>query len=75
MSLIGRFLKASLYRTLAIIPALIALIATALVFLGGSCGLSTVLLCIWGLVGTAAPVGWWTWLSRTLPRDAEAGGG
>jgi predicted MFS family arabinose efflux permease len=74
-TLIGRFLKASLYRTLAIIPALMALIATALVFLGGSFGLTTVLLCIWGLVGTAAPVGWWTWLSRTLPQDAEAGGG
>ena len=30
---------------------------------------------LWGLVATAAPVGWWTWLSRTLPQDAEAGGG
>jgi hypothetical protein len=27
------------------------------------------------LIGTAAPVAWWTWLSRTLPHDAEAGGG
>ncbi len=24
---------------------------------------------------TAAPVGWWTWMARTLPQDAEAGGG
>jgi predicted MFS family arabinose efflux permease len=74
-TLIGRFLKESLYRTLAIIPGLMALIAMALVFLGGSFGLTTVLLGIWGLVGTAVPVGWWTWLSRTLPQDAEAGGG
>jgi predicted MFS family arabinose efflux permease len=74
-TLIGRFLKANLYRTLAIIPALMAVIAAALVFLGGSFGVTTVLLGIWGLVGTAAPVGWWTWLSRTLPQDAEAGGG
>ena len=29
----------------------------------------------WGLFGTAAPVGWGTWLSRTMPDDAEAGGG
>lgn len=29
----------------------------------------------WGLISTAAPVAWWTWLSRTLPHDAEAGGG
>ena len=33
------------------------------------------LLVICGLVATAAPVGWWTWLARTLPNDAEAGGG
>jgi predicted MFS family arabinose efflux permease len=34
-----------------------------------------VLLAGWGLIGTAAPVAWWTWLSRVLPDDAEAGGG
>lgn len=33
------------------------------------------LLAGWGLVATAAPVAWWTWLARTLPDDAEAGGG
>ena len=27
------------------------------------------------LVGTPAPVAWNTWLTRTLPEDAEAGGG
>ena len=34
-----------------------------------------VLLGGWGLIGTPAPVGWWTWLARTLPEEAEAGGG
>ena len=32
-----------------------------------------ILLAVWGLLGTAAPVGWWTWLSRcspTTPRPA-----
>jgi predicted MFS family arabinose efflux permease len=33
------------------------------------------LLGVWGLVATAAPVGWWTWLAKVLPDDAEAGGG
>jgi len=74
-ALIGRFLGESLYKTLIIIPALMALIAAALVFLGSSVSLTTILLGIWGLVATSAPVGWWTWLSRTLPQDAEAGGG
>jgi predicted MFS family arabinose efflux permease len=36
---------------------------------------TALLLGVWGLVGTAAPVGWWTWLAKTLPQDAEAGGG
>ena len=26
-------------------------------------------------VGTAAPVGWWSWIARRCPRNAEAGGG
>lgn len=27
------------------------------------------------MIGTAAPVGWWTWVSKALPDEAEAGGG
>lgn len=27
------------------------------------------------LLATAAPTGWWTWIARTLPEDAETGGG
>jgi predicted MFS family arabinose efflux permease len=30
---------------------------------------------VWGLLATAAPVGWWSWLATTLPENAEAGGG
>lgn len=69
------FLKNGLHRTLIIIPALMALIALALVAYGSSVTATTLLLGLWGLVATAAPVGWWTWLARTLPEDAEAGGG
>ncbi|MBA1376956.1 MFS transporter [Pseudomonas brassicacearum] len=73
--LIGAFLKKGLYRTLIVIPLLMAAIALALVGFGSSASVTTVLLGLWGLVATAAPVGWWTWLARTLPDDAEAGGG
>lgn len=52
-----------------------AVIALALVNFGASPLLTAVLLGLWGLVATAAPVGWWTWLAQTLPEDAEAGGG
>ncbi|MDQ0740182.1 MFS transporter [Pseudomonas sp. W4I3] len=73
--LIERFLKHTLYPTLIAIPVIMAGIALALVQFGGSTIMTSVLLGSWGLVATAAPVGWWTWLSRTLPDDAEAGGG
>lgn len=74
-TLIGAFLKETLYRTLIIIPVLLAVVAVALVSFGGSVVVTAILLGIWGLIATAAPVGWWTWLARTLPQDAEAGGG
>jgi predicted MFS family arabinose efflux permease len=74
-TLIGGFLGNGLYRTVTVIPLLMAGIAIALVLFGGSLSTVAVLLGLWGLVATAAPVGWWTWLARTLPKDAEAGGG
>ena len=73
--LIEAFLKVGLHRTLIVIPVLMAMIALALVSFGSSAITTTILLGIWGLVATAAPVGWWTWLAKTLPDDAEAGGG
>lgn len=73
--LIEPFLKNGLHRTLIVIPILMAVIALALVSFGSSVATTTVLLGLWGLVATAAPVGWWTWLARTLPEAAEAGGG
>jgi predicted MFS family arabinose efflux permease len=74
-TLIGSFLKEGLYRTLIIIPLTMAAIAVALIVFGASAAAAAFLLGIWGLVATSAPVGWWTWLARTLPHDAEAGGG
>jgi predicted MFS family arabinose efflux permease len=75
-TLIGALLKEnSLYRTLIVMPLLMAAIALALLAFGGSTPVVAVLLGFWGLIATAAPVGWWTWLARSLPQDAEAGGG
>ncbi|AVE04088.1 MULTISPECIES: MFS transporter [Pseudomonas] len=73
--LIERCLKNALYPALIAIPLLMAVIAVALLVMGSSPVATTALLGFWGLVATAAPVGWWTWLSRELPDDAEAGGG
>lgn len=73
--LIGGSLKAGLYRTLIVIPLIMAAIALALIAFGEWMPAVFVLLGLWGLVATAAPVGWWAWLAKSLPRDAEAGGG
>jgi predicted MFS family arabinose efflux permease len=72
---IGAFLKAGFYPTLIAIPLLMASIAGMLILVGHSVWVVAPLLGVWGLIATAAPTGWWAWVARTLPNDAEAGGG
>lgn len=73
--LVGSLLKYGLYQTLAAIPLLMTVIALLLIFWGYSLVVVIVLLGIWGLIATAAPVGWWGWVPRIFPNNAEAGGG
>lgn len=72
---IGQLLKTGLYSIVIAIPFVMALLAAALVAFGSMPVTITILLIGWGFFGTAAPVGWGTWLSRTMRDDAEAGGG
>ncbi|BAU88803.1 major facilitator superfamily protein [Methylorubrum populi] len=74
-SLIGRVLQAWFHSALVAMPLAMALLAAGLIALGPSLPAVAVLLALWGLIGTAAPVGWWTWVSKALPDEAEAGGG
>jgi predicted MFS family arabinose efflux permease len=69
------FLERRFYATLIVIPILMAAIAATLIFFGTSTMVVAVLLGLWGFLATAAPVGWWSWLARTLPEQAEVGGG
>ncbi|PXH70053.1 hypothetical protein DMQ68_04160 [Klebsiella pneumoniae] len=73
--LITTVLNARFYPTLVAIPLLMAAIAGTLLLAGHHTGSVAVLLSLWGLLATAAPTGWWTWIARTLPEDAETGGG
>ncbi|MFZ3618769.1 MFS transporter [Leclercia barmai] len=73
--IIATFLNARFYQTLMAIPLLMAAIAGMLVLTGHSLWIVALLLGLWGLLATAAPTGWWSWIARTLPDDAEAGGG
>lgn len=73
--IIGTFLKRGLYRTLIAIPIMMAAIALTLIPFGGQIGAAAMLLGLWGLLATAAPVGWWSWIVQAIPQNAEAGGG
>ena len=73
--LVARFVRVSLSCVLVLLPLGMAATAAALVAFGHSPVATVVLVAVWGLIGTPAPVGWGTWLSRTLPEEAEAGGG
>jgi predicted MFS family arabinose efflux permease len=72
---IGVFLKRGIYRTLIAIPVFMAAVAAALLVWGSWLWPVAALLALWGLLSTAAPVGWWSWLAQTVPEEAEAGGG
>ncbi|ODV42899.1 transcriptional regulator [Cupriavidus sp. UYMMa02A] len=74
-TLIGTFLRKNLYGTLITIPVLMAAIAVMLLSFGAWISPVAVLLGVWGLLATAAPVGWWSWIARAMPTNAEAGGG
>lgn len=74
-ALIGRLIHRSLTAVLFVAPILMAAIAVSLIAAGPSVLPTAGLLAGWGLVGTALPVAWWTWLARILPDDADAGGG
>lgn len=74
-AMIGTVLKRGFYPTMIAIPVLMAVIAVALIAFGGQVAAVAALFGLWGLVATAAPVGWWVWLARSMPKTAEAGGG
>ena len=72
---VSRLLGRQLYSVLGVIPLVMAGLALALIVFGHNPVMVAALLVGWGFFGTAAPVGWGSWLARTMPEDAEAGGG
>ncbi|HWU03263.1 MAG TPA: MFS transporter [Novosphingobium sp.] len=72
---VGRIVDARLQALLVGLPLAMAFLALGLIAWGGSVSATAVLLGLWGFVGTAAPVAWWSWIARSAPDDAEAGGG
>lgn len=72
---IGRLLRTQLFSLLIGIPAIMALLALGMIACASMPPATALLLAGWGFFGTAAPVGWGTWVSRHISDDAEAGGG
>lgn len=72
--LVSTFLNTIFYKTLIMIPLLMAAITGALLLVGHHiccCRFTQPV----GATCNAAPTGWWTWIARALPEDAETGGG
>lgn len=73
--MVVRLLPAAPFATLIALPFAMAVVAVALVFAANSQVAVFILMALWGLVATAAPIGWGSWLARVLGDEAETGGG
>ena len=71
----GFMLERSLRVTLASMPLVMAIICACLATFNSSLWLDLALITLWGMVFGAVPVAWSTWLTRTVPDEAESAGG
>lgn len=72
---VGFMLRSHLNAALVGLPALMAVIAIALIAFGSSPVTVAILLLAWGFLANPIPVTWGTWMTRVIPNDLEAGGG
>ncbi|MGI6854975.1 MFS transporter [Mesorhizobium sp. 1B3] len=73
--LAGPMIERSLRLTLLSMPFLMGVLGVALVSLGNAPMADAVMVSLWGLAFGAVPVAWSTWLTRTVPDQAESAGG
>jgi predicted MFS family arabinose efflux permease len=73
--LAGFMLERSLRATLAAMPLVMAIFAASLATSNGTLSIDLALITLWGLAFGAVPVAWSTWLTRTIPDEAESAGG
>lgn len=72
---VGNFLKYDVFRLSIWLPILMSSIAIFLTQFVQVTFVIFALLGLWGVVSTMVPVGWGTWLTKTLPDNTEMGGG
>jgi len=68
-------LTRNLGRSLVLMPLLMGLVVAGLVLFGRQPVVAAMLVAFWGMTFGVVQVGWPTWLTRTLPDEAESGGG
>jgi len=73
--LAGPMLERSLRLSLIAMPFLMGALGLALVLFGGTPVADSVMVALWGMAFGAVPVAWSTWLTRTVPDQAESAGG
>jgi DHA1 family purine ribonucleoside efflux pump-like MFS transporter len=73
-SLSSMILKHSVKMALTVAPLLLAICATTLVLWGESQVMASAVAVIWGFAFALIPVGWSTWITRSLSDQAEKAG-
>jgi predicted MFS family arabinose efflux permease len=73
--LAGFMLERSLRTTLASMPLVMAVFCACLATFNSSLWVDLALITLWGMAFGAVPVAWSTWLTRTIPDEAESAGG
>jgi predicted MFS family arabinose efflux permease len=72
----GALIERNLKLTLSVMPVIMGLAGLGLATLQGSAPIGdAILIAIWGMAFGSMPVGWSTWITRTVPDEAESGGG
>ncbi|MBU2239283.1 MAG: MFS transporter, partial [Gammaproteobacteria bacterium] len=71
----GALIARSLRLTLTLMPLIIGLAGIGMVIIQGAIAPTAVLVAIWGMAFGGVPVAWSTWITRSVPDEAESGGG
>lgn len=72
--LIAFLIERSLKLAILLMPLVMAVLVVGLILFGGAPWGAAVMIAVWGLVMAGVPVGWSTWITRTIPDEPEAGG-
>jgi predicted MFS family arabinose efflux permease len=72
---VSRIVGTHLYRLLTALPFALAVVTLTLLVVGHHLWAAAVTLFVWGLLNSAIPVVWSTWLTQGIADEPEAGGG